>query len=86
MEDRPPGEPGGLLEAAYRRALVAVAGEAGAGRRQDLVATCVELILTHPGHDVDRVTVHRNAAIRTYGLAVSGATGASPAARVLALH
>ncbi len=50
MEDRPPRQPGLLLQTAYRGTLVAVSGEAGPGTGQDLPPSGVEVVLTHPGH------------------------------------
>src|SRR5262249_22182450 len=53
VEDRAPGQPDLLLEAAYRGALVAVSREAGAGAGEDLLTPGVELVLAHPGHAVE---------------------------------
>ncbi|GIF44323.1 hypothetical protein Axi01nite_86340 [Actinoplanes xinjiangensis] len=68
VENRAAGHAGGLFEAVDRRAVVSESREARAGRAEDLVASSIELVLTHPGHTADRVMGQDFLAIRTYGL------------------
>src|SRR5690606_39589716 len=52
VEDGAAGQPCRLLQPADGGALVPVPGEALARRREDFMATRIELILAHPGHGV----------------------------------
>jgi hypothetical protein len=68
VENRTTRQTGCLFEPTDRGAFVAEPRETSARRREDLVATCIELVLANPGHGFDRVTRVDRLAIRTYGL------------------
>jgi hypothetical protein len=74
VENRAAREPGGVLEAADGGTLVAEPREAVAGRREDLVAARVKLVLAYSGHGLDGVTLGLSVAIRTYVLPNRGTT------------